>query len=185
MLCNVFEKNRPKCHQYWPDKSMSIKLKLFDVDFVSENDLVDKWISERKFLIKNENENFEVTQIHFKGWPDHGVPDIENTYVYFQSMFKYVLEAGKHPVVCHCSAGIGRTGTFISSYILWSQLTERYNYLKKLEEKKEISEDKSKFEFSIFKTVLKAKQARCYSVENVKQYEFIYGLVKKIIKSFK
>lgn len=186
MLCNLIEKSKSKCIQYWPDNKLKPKIfKSFKVDFISENEVVDKMISERKFLINNKSEKFEVTQLHYKGWPDHGVPDVEKTYTYFTGMFNYVLNTGDSSVVCHCSAGIGRTGTFISSYILWKQLTDRYNYLKNIEEKKEICLSKSDFKFSIFKTVLKAKNSRCYSVENVKQYEFIYNLVKKIIKSLK
>lgn len=48
-----------------------------------------------------------VRQIHYQRWPDQGVPKI--------SLFKKLLESAKtdKPLVVHCSAGIGRTGTFV------------------------------------------------------------------------
>ena len=57
----------------------------------------------------------EVTLFHYLGWPDHGVP--ANTI----SMINFIKRVRKsHPyskedlMVVHCSAGVGRTGTFIT-----------------------------------------------------------------------
>ena len=59
-----------------------------------------------------------VTQIHFIGWPDHGVPD-GGAIADFEVMLNYFVEwnlksADEEKAVVHCSAGIGRTGTTIS-----------------------------------------------------------------------
>lgn len=56
----------------------------------------------------------EVTHWHFLGWPDHGVP------LYATSLISFIRHVRKHrhskhgpPILTHCSAGVGRTGTFI------------------------------------------------------------------------
>lgn len=178
------EKNKVKCHQYWPEKLKYKKFKKFNVEFVSENELEEAYVVERKFVIKREKaDNFEVTHLHYKAWPDHGVPEVDKTFNYFHTMFQYVKNIYNLPVLVHCSAGIGRTGTFISSFILWTQLTNRFKYLKELNQNKEVN--KVDFNFSIFRTVLHAKESRCNSVENPKQYEFIYNLSRRILKALK
>jgi protein tyrosine phosphatase len=186
MLCNLEESNRVKCHQYWPNENKSKDFKLFTINHESEKN--NKVIYERKFSVNykdNKDEKFSVTQIHYTAWPDHGVPSLDKTYNHFETMFKYVSIAKVNPVAVHCSAGIGRTGTFMSSYKLWYEINKRYNYLKSIQDKSDGVDEQPDFKFSIFKTVLKAKDSRCHSVENIKQYEFIYKLVKKIFQSYK
>ena len=56
----------------------------------------------------------KVTQYHFTGWPDHGVPQNGVTLINF---IKRVRTAHPYrdsrPLLVHCSAGVGRTGAFI------------------------------------------------------------------------
>ena len=56
----------------------------------------------------------EVTQLHFSAWPDHGV--LSNTSVML-SLIRCVRKLHPYsdpsPLLVHCSAGVGRTGTFI------------------------------------------------------------------------
>ena len=57
---------------------------------------------------------FEVTQLHFTAWPDHGVPS--NTSVMLniiRRVRKLHAYSNPTPLMVHCSAGVGRTGTFI------------------------------------------------------------------------
>lgn len=59
-----------------------------------------------------------ITQIHFIGWPDHGVPD-GDAVSDFEVMLNHFVEwnlksANNEKAIVHCSAGIGRTGTTIS-----------------------------------------------------------------------
>uniref|UniRef100_A0A8C8B8N4 protein-tyrosine-phosphatase n=1 Tax=Otus sunia TaxID=257818 RepID=A0A8C8B8N4_9STRI len=56
-----------------------------------------------------------VEQFHYQLWPDHGVPRNPAQLLCLVEMVnKRVLEAPAGPVLVHCSAGIGRTGTFIA-----------------------------------------------------------------------
>lgn len=55
-----------------------------------------------------------MTQFHFTGWPDHGVPQNGIVLINF---IKRVRTAHPYtdsrPLLVHCSAGVGRTGAFI------------------------------------------------------------------------
>ena len=61
-------------------------------------------------------EPFVVRQVHYQGWPDHGVPtktkaDFEDVLNIFTD---FLRKRADEKVLVHCSAGIGRTGTSIT-----------------------------------------------------------------------
>ena len=80
----------------------------------------------RSLELKTNEYTRNVKQIHFTKWPDHGVPPIDKVYDAFckiieevdnnEDISKISDNQYKSPVVVHCSAGVGRTGTFISLY---------------------------------------------------------------------
>ena len=73
------------------------------------------------------------------------------------------------PIVTHCSAGVGRTGTYIAMYYLEKEIT------KQIEDKVNI------IKFSIFNLVRKLKEMRLYLVQNSLQYRFIYQFVYQLL----
>lgn len=221
MICNLEEKNRIKCHQYWPKDENVDKIfkNNLTVHLEFENEIKGyEGLFEKRFILTNKDKTKirTVTQMHFQCWPDHGVPKIDFCFNYFNYLFEKIRENEKDnkdyfPTIVHCSAGIGRTGTFITSYSLWYELTNRYQELKKCISNHNITTNKeneleqkepnlnnlvisdlnntnnkiNSYTFSIFKTVAKIKDCRCFSVENSLQYELIYAYVFKLIKSFK
>ena len=67
------------------------------------------------------NDSHTLTQYHLTSWPDHGVPDHATP---LMSLHKQVMAAwspSKGPILVHCSAGVGRTGTFIALDIAMEQ----------------------------------------------------------------
>lgn len=117
MLNRVVEKGSVKCAQYWP-RSFHEDLVLDDVSFrvslVSEEGEAD--FSVRLLELHNlATGTFrEILHFHYLTWPDFGVPDSPTSFLNF--LFKVrdsgCLERCRGPVVVHCSAGIGRSGTF-------------------------------------------------------------------------
>ncbi|XP_072095506.1 receptor-type tyrosine-protein phosphatase epsilon isoform X5 [Mobula birostris] len=114
MLTNVKEKKEEKCYKYWPDQGLwtygAIRVSVEDVTV-----LVDYTI--RKFTIQNQTTGNKaprlVTQLHFTSWPDFGVPFAPIGMLKFLKKVKALNPSYSGPIVVHCSAGVGRTGTFI------------------------------------------------------------------------
>ncbi|XP_033856575.1 tyrosine-protein phosphatase non-receptor type 2 isoform X3 [Acipenser ruthenus] len=117
MLNRVIEKGSEKCAQYWPtskDHEMIFSDTGFHVTLLSED--VKSYYTVRVLGLENMStgETREIYHFHYTTWPDFGVPESPASFLNF--LFK-VRETGclssEHgPAVVHCSAGIGRSGTF-------------------------------------------------------------------------
>ncbi|TRY77598.1 hypothetical protein DNTS_024421 [Danionella cerebrum] len=103
-----------KCEKYWP--STSNHYHNISVTTTSELQL-ESWTL-RDFKIKNVKtaETRHVRQFHFTAWPDHGVPETTEVLIEFRHLVReHMDQYSRHsPTVVHCSAGVGRTGTFIA-----------------------------------------------------------------------
>ncbi|XP_040416106.1 receptor-type tyrosine-protein phosphatase eta isoform X10 [Cygnus olor] len=115
MLTKCVEQARTKCEQYWPDKQGKTYGDIA-VTMVLET-VLPEWTI-RDFNVENANtrESRMVRQFHFTSWPDHGVPETTDLLINFRH---HVHEYSSQnpidsPVLVHCSAGVGRTGTFIA-----------------------------------------------------------------------
>jgi len=177
MLCNLEEGGREKCAFYW-DTSYDFKnYKLENLSEDSDDDKMDdNKIVTRKFKLTNIKKNTEkiITQYHYKGWPDHGVPVMEDAYKAFKFLFEEVKKKNQEQsAVVHCSAGVGRTGTFLSLYYLYLEIMEQIN-------KPDINEIK----FSIFNIVRKLKEMRAYLVQTNTQYKFIYDFITCLLEEY-
>ena len=171
MLCKEFEGGREKCARYW---DYNIKMENYTIMLKNEENK-DQYII-RDILLRNKNNQERIIkQIHYTGWPDHGVPDIQNGKVF--DVFSEIIEKtdqykGDGPIVVHCSAGVGRTGTYISMYYLEKEI------------KKQIKDKTEEIKFSIFNLVRKLKEMRLYLVQTCEQYYFIYQFVKYLLMKY-
>ncbi|XP_061909378.1 tyrosine-protein phosphatase non-receptor type 1 isoform X2 [Entelurus aequoreus] len=117
MLNRVIEKGSVKCAQYWPHREEGDAVfedTNFKLTFVSED--IKSYYTVRHLELENMStmETREILHFHYTTWPDFGVPESPASFLNF--LFK-VQESGcmnldQGPVVVHCSAGIGRSGTF-------------------------------------------------------------------------
>ncbi|VDI45795.1 receptor-type tyrosine-protein phosphatase T [Mytilus galloprovincialis] len=133
MVTQLKEGSREKCVQYWPDA-------VNDPMIRSEVKVVGKtlwspcakfrlkfWL---KFLVKSQKER-TIHHFHFTQWPDHGVPDsIQLVHFYRKVKLEDCDQYG--PIVVHCSAGVGRTGTFIAIDALYEH-GKKVNYVNVME----------------------------------------------------
>ncbi|XP_032379279.1 receptor-type tyrosine-protein phosphatase eta [Etheostoma spectabile] len=114
MLTRCNEQGRVKCEQYWDHGTKHYEN--ITVTTTSEIPLEDWTI--RDFHIKNVKtaETRSIRHFHFTAWPDHGVPQTTELLISFRHLVReHMDQYSRHsPTVVHCSAGVGRTGTFIA-----------------------------------------------------------------------
>ncbi|KAK6309243.1 hypothetical protein J4Q44_G00207060 [Coregonus suidteri] len=114
MLTRCNEQGRVKCEEYWPSETKHFQN--ITVTTTSEIPLEDWTI--RDFDVKNVRtaETRSVRHFHFTAWPDHGVPETTELLINFRHLVReHMDQYSRHsPTVVHCSAGVGRTGTFIA-----------------------------------------------------------------------
>lgn len=117
MLNRVIEKGSVKCAQYWPqreEKDAVFEDTNFKLTLVSED--IKSYYTVRQLELENlsTQETREILHFHYTTWPDFGVPESPASFLNF--LFKVresgCLNSDQGPVVVHCSAGIGRSGTF-------------------------------------------------------------------------
>ena len=169
MLCKLQENNKIKCAKYWDSNNVK-KFILNQIN--SEFYLIDGVIVRNFEIKKNQNDFFPntVIQLHYTCWDDHSTPDVDS-YNKLIKLFEFLdYYKDNSPVVVHCSAGVGRSGTFIALYNLY------HNILRQIKDN-QINEIK----FSIMDLVRKLKEMRTHSVENEGQYKFIYQFVNILL----
>ncbi|MBN3325081.1 PTPRJ phosphatase, partial [Atractosteus spatula] len=114
MLTRCNEQGRVKCEEYWPSQTKVCGN--ITVTLTSEIPLEDWTI--REFKIKNTKtaETRNLRHFHFTAWPDHGVPETTELLISFRHLVREHMDqfSRNSPTIVHCSAGVGRTGTFIA-----------------------------------------------------------------------
>uniref|UniRef100_A0A8W8N951 protein-tyrosine-phosphatase n=1 Tax=Magallana gigas TaxID=29159 RepID=A0A8W8N951_MAGGI len=120
-LTNISEAKTKKCAKYWPD--LNDKHMEGDISIRCQKEQTYAENVVRHLRIKNNSENTErnVFMFHYTQWPDHGVPEPLSLVVFHRHVMKTVEDHPMGYIVVHCSAGIGRTGTFIALDALYKE----------------------------------------------------------------
>ncbi|XP_020811954.1 tyrosine-protein phosphatase 99A isoform X2 [Drosophila serrata] len=130
MITNLVERGRRKCDMYWPKDGVEtygvIQVKLIEEEVMSTYTVRTLQIKHLKLKKKKQcNTEKLVYQYHYTNWPDHGTPDHPLPVLNFvkKSSAANPPEAG--PIVVHCSAGVGRTGTYIVLDAMLKQIQQK------------------------------------------------------------
>ena len=126
----------------------------------------------------------EVIQLHYLDWPDLGVPqETDHLIKAVKDVRDIILEdkdrREKFTVLVHCSAGVGRTGTFFALYKLMEDVDE---ILKTKEDSQKKSGNKASDMvnsdiINIYNTVFSLRSKRVEMVQTWGQYKYLYGSV--------
>ncbi|ELU14810.1 hypothetical protein CAPTEDRAFT_148361 [Capitella teleta] len=121
MITNLTERGKRKCDQYWPkDEEQQVTYDQMQVKLLNTYKMAHYTVrvfSLRNLKLKKKLGSSErvILQYHYTDWPDHGVPDYTLPTLTFirKSIAAHNEAQGSGPLIIHCSAGVGRTGTFI------------------------------------------------------------------------
>eukprot|EP00105_Crassostrea_gigas_P043042 XP_019927190.1 PREDICTED: receptor-type tyrosine-protein phosphatase kappa-like isoform X2 [Crassostrea gigas] len=136
MLTNIIEDGKVKCEHYWPESDEPLILGDLDIRLQSDKHFASYSI--RQMTLSYEGETRRIHQFHFTGWPDHGIPETLEL-VHFLKRVQSSEFYDQSPMLVHCSAGVGRTGTFIAldslhQHGLKIQFVEILGYIKRMRE---------------------------------------------------
>uniref|UniRef100_A0AAX7TF50 Receptor-type tyrosine-protein phosphatase C n=1 Tax=Astatotilapia calliptera TaxID=8154 RepID=A0AAX7TF50_ASTCA len=157
MVTRCEEGNRVKCAQYWPSPDRETELyEEFIVKLNSEDHYPDYTIRRLSLTNKREkNSEREVTHIQFMSWPDHGVPGEPHLLLKLRRRVNAFKNFFSGPIVVHCSAGVGRTGTYIGIDAMMEGL-------------------ESEGRVDIYGYVVRLRRQRCLMVQVEAQYILIH-----------
>ncbi|KAK0159358.1 hypothetical protein PV328_010243 [Microctonus aethiopoides] len=162
MLTQLVEKNKEKCHQYYPTIRETFTYENMSIRCSSELDY--KTYTQRTLILQKENEKRTILHLHFKDWPDHDVPEDFDPMINFCQIMRRHILMNRGLAVIHCSAGIGRTGTLIAIDILLQYIKEN----RKLD---------------VFGTVYRLRHHRINMVQRESQYAYIYNCIRQVLKN--
>ncbi|XP_052409995.1 receptor-type tyrosine-protein phosphatase O isoform X4 [Carassius gibelio] len=124
MLTQCNERRRVKCDHYWPFTEEPVAYGEITVEMLSETDSPEWTV--RNFRLGYADETQDVLHFNYTSWPDHGVPTVNaiESILQFVQIVRQQVNRTKGPIVVHCSAGVGRTGTFIALDRLMQHIQE-------------------------------------------------------------
>ncbi|KAM3937311.1 receptor-type tyrosine-protein phosphatase S isoform 6-T6 [Leptodactylus fuscus] len=166
MLTKLREMGREKCHQYWPAER-SARYQYFVVDPMAEYNMPQYILREFKVTDARDGQSRTVRQFQFTDWPEQGVPKSGEGFIDFiGQVHKTKEQFGQDgPISVHCSAGVGRTGVFITLSIVLERM--RYEGV-----------------VDVFQTVKMLRTQRPAMVQTEDEYQFCYQASLEYLGSF-
>lgn len=160
MVTNVVERGKAKCAYYWPHEGSetygAIKVRLEKEDIYPEYTV-------RILEMTKGKEKKTLLQFHFTAWPDEGAPTTGTSLLALQDLVNSTPSSNNGaPILIHCSAGIGRTGTYIA-----------VDYLKKQAAEEGI--------IDVLGCVDRMREDRINMVQSLEQYVYIYTTVLEAV----
>uniref|UniRef100_A0A8C1MK41 Receptor-type tyrosine-protein phosphatase F n=1 Tax=Cyprinus carpio TaxID=7962 RepID=A0A8C1MK41_CYPCA len=166
MLTKLREMGREKCHQYWPAER-SARYQYFVVDPMAEYNMPQYILREFKVTDARDGQSRTIRQFQFTDWPEQGVPKTGEGFIDFiGQVHKTKEQFGQDgPITVHCSAGVGRTGVFITLSIVLERM--RYEGV-----------------VDMFQTIKTLRTQRPAMVQTEDQYQLCYRAALEYLGSF-
>ncbi|CAF3445160.1 unnamed protein product [Rotaria socialis] len=166
MLTKLKEMGREKCAQYWPI-DRSVRYGYFIIDPLGEYHMSQYLLSEFKLTDSRDGQCRTIRHFLYTEWPEQGVPKAGEGFIDVIGQVHKTKEGfGQDgPIVVHCSAGVGRTGVFLTLSIVLERV--RYEGV-----------------IDVFQTVKLLRTQRPALVQTEDQYQFCYRSALEYLSSF-
>ena len=180
MLTQTHEAGREKCFQYFPLNEESRKLEVIESDgldhFAGTVELLESNFDDRtrstvrKLSLTSEGATKLVWHYLFEGWPDFSIPDFDDRRALVELTKDSLKKArsGNNARVVHCSAGVGRSGTFIALDYLLGELADG------------ALDDVTDEDDPIAGTVNELRKQRMMMVQGEAQFDFLYDVMREL-----
>nr|XP_034320791.1 uncharacterized protein LOC105332872 isoform X4 [Crassostrea gigas] len=165
MLTNLMEGIKWKCVQYWPSIQTTMACGSFTIQLLDEKQYA--FYNVRKLEVNNKKHKDDrriITQYHYIAWPDHGTPEPLCLLLFHDQVTRTNNGSHTGPILVHCSAGIGRTGTYIAIDVL-SETGKTHNKI------------------NIAEYVKKMRRNRMNMVQTYEQYKTIFLTLHEMFKA--
>ncbi|XP_031750864.1 receptor-type tyrosine-protein phosphatase alpha-like isoform X6 [Xenopus tropicalis] len=156
MLTGLEEQNKVKCERYWPEETQTYG----DIRVSVQSSTQTGALVTRSLALQKVGGTAQrtVEHLHYLQWPDHGVPNKPSGLLQLVEQMNECKLPGSGPVIVHCSAGIGRTGTLLALDIL-------------------LKRARAEGKVNVYECTLQMRRKRLNMVQTQGQYVFLYDVL--------
>jgi len=170
MACNEQEAGKHKCECYWTQDTdpPAKQFGMYSVSLLKSREICPDFLVRTMRLNWNgdggSTEERTVCQFHYSAWPDHGIPTQVKPLLEMVRLIRDCQASETLPVLIHCSAGCGRTGTICVIDFVWGLLRT----------------GKLTCDFSLYNLVQDMRRQRIAIVQTVDQYMLCHRAVREL-----
>lgn len=165
MACNEKESGKYKCERYWPNEGEKKQYGNITVELVKWKQVCPDFLL-RTLRARCSTEERTLCQFHYWSWPDHGVPTSVGPIVDLVRLVRDCQASEALPVLVHCSAGCGRTGTICAIDYVWGLMR-----VGKLSDS-----------FSLYQIIREMRMQRIAMVQTKEQYVLVHRVVAALFE---
>jgi receptor-type tyrosine-protein phosphatase epsilon len=175
-LAPQFEKGIAQCLPYWEKQQFPKIINRRLLERIGEDEILatckEGKLIKRLFCCVNPQTHDAkiITMLHYENWPDHHAPNPKLFDRLLQEVDALALPEGS-PMIVHCMAGEGRTGTFIAAHYLRG----------KIEEAKANGSFSRKMKLNIPQTIFLMRSQRDRMVSTSEQYQAIHKAIARML----